>query len=212
MTIVTGLGNPGRKYGGTRHNIGFDVIDVLAKEHGIEISKAKHKAHIGEGLIAGKKVLLVKPQTYMNLSGQSVAEVLRYYNALPENIIVVYDDTALPVGALRIRKQGSAGGHNGIKDIIFRLDTDVFDRVRIGVGEKPPNWDLADYVLSRFNGKAEIDAIINGVDNAAEAVAFMIEHGTDLAMNRFNPLSKPAKRAKDGDADVLQAGNELGEK
>jgi len=186
MVIIVGLGNPGKQYGGTRHNVGFDVIDILAKEHGIAINKAKHKAHIGEGFIGTKKAVLVKPQTYMNLSGQSVAEVLRYYNLTPDNIIVIYDDTALPVGGLRIRKQGSAGGHNGVKDIILRLDTDIFTRVRIGVGAKPPGWDLAKYVLSRFNGKEEINNIINGVDTAAEAVAYILANGDDAAMNKYN--------------------------
>jgi len=186
MFIIIGLGNPGKQYGGTRHNVGFDVIDILSQEHSIPINKAKHKAHIGEGFIGTQKIILVKPQTFMNLSGQSVTEVLRYYNLTNNNIIVVYDDTALPVGGLRIRKQGSSGGHNGIKDIIFRLDTDVFTRVRIGVGEKPPGWDLAKYVLSRFNGKEEIDRIIQGVDNAAAAVAYIMANGEDAAMNKYN--------------------------
>jgi len=186
MIIIVGLGNPGKQYGGTRHNIGFDVIDILAKEHDIPINKVKHKAHIGEGFINGIKVLLVKPQTFMNLSGQSVVDVLRFYHLTADDIIVVYDDTALPVGGLRIRKQGSAGGHNGIKDIIFRLETDVFTRVRIGVGEKPAGWDLAKYVLSRFNGKKEIDDIIKGVDNAAEAVAHILINGIEAAMNKYN--------------------------
>jgi len=185
MFIIVGLGNPGKQYGGTRHNIGFDVIDILAKGHNIPINKAKHKAHIGEGFIGTKKVVLVKPQTYMNLSGQSVAEVLRYYNLTSDDIIIIYDDTALPIGGLRIRKQGSAGGHNGIKDIIFRLDTDIFTRIRIGVGEKPPGWDLANYVLSRFKTE-EVNSIIQGVDNAAEAVAYVLANGIDAAMNKFN--------------------------
>lgn len=186
MRIIVGLGNPSNQYTGTRHNIGFEVINYLAKDNGIEINRAKHRAHIGEGFIAEHKVLLVKPQTYMNLSGESVREILQFYKLTPEDIIVVYDDTSLDVGQIRIRKSGSAGGHNGIKNIIERLDTDVFLRVKVGIGEKPDGWDLSDYVLSKFK-KDEEEIISQSIENAAAAIVTMITQDVTTAMNKYNP-------------------------
>jgi len=152
MIVIAGLGNPGKEYDKTKHNVGFWVIDQLAKQYNIDVTKFKHKALIGDGVIAGKKVLLVKPQTYMNLSGESIRELVDYYKADPENeLIVIYDDINLAPGKLRIRARGSAGGHNGIKNIIAHLGSQDFYRIRIGAGEKPKGQDLADYVLSRFN-------------------------------------------------------------
>lgn len=152
MFIIAGLGNPTLQYRGTRHNVGFDVIDTLADKYNIAVETRKSRALIGKGIIAGQKVLLVKPQTYMNLSGESIGELVSYYKVDEEQeLLVIYDDVSLDVGQLRIRRKGSAGGHNGIKDIIRHLGTDVFPRIKIGVGEKPKGYDLADYVLGHFS-------------------------------------------------------------
>jgi len=185
MYIIIGLGNPENKYVGTRHNMGFDVVDRLAYQHNIALDTVKHKAMIGKGVIGGQKVLLVKPLTYMNLSGESVRAVVDFYKATPADLIVVYDDIALDIGRIRVREKGSAGGHNGMKNIILHLGTQEFVRVRVGVGEKPPRMDLADYVLSRFKSE-EMPAVREGVVNAADAVELILEQGAPAAMNRFN--------------------------
>lgn len=158
MLFIVGLGNPGTKFNATRHNIGFEVIERLAYDFNIKIDRKKHKSFIGQGVIKGEKVILMKPQTYMNLSGEAIASALDFYKETPDRVIVIYDDTALDIGKLRIRERGSAGGHNGIKNIIAHFGTQEFDRVRVGVGEKPPGWNLADYVLSRFDDK-EMDVM-----------------------------------------------------
>ena len=151
MFVILGIGNPGKKYEGTRHNIGFIAMDYMESKYGIKINKIKHKALIGEGNISGEKVILVKPQTYVNLSGESLREICAFYKIPPENVIVIHDDVSLDVGKLRIRKKGSDGGHNGIKSIIYQLSSDAFLRVRVGVGKKPhPDYDLANWVLSAF--------------------------------------------------------------
>ena len=153
MYIIIGLGNPTAQYEGTRHNVGFDVIDRLGEKYNIAVDTKKHKAYIGKGMIDGQKVILVKPQTYMN---QSVRELVDYYKVdAEEEVLVIYDDISLDVGQLRIRKKGSAGGHNGIKNIIAHLGTQVFPRIKVGVGEKPKNYDLADYVLDTFPRQRE---------------------------------------------------------
>ena len=186
MYIIAGLGNPGKKYENTRHNMGFLAVDLLAEKYGIRIDKIKFKALVGEGRIAGQKVLLVKPQTYMNLSGESVAELVNYYKMDPEEeMIVIYDDISLAPGNLRIRKKGSAGGHNGIKNIIAHLGTQEFPRVRIGVGEKPARMDLADYVLSRFQ-KDERVLMEEAFERAGEAAVCMMNDTMEHAMNQFN--------------------------
>lgn len=155
MFIIAGLGNPTKEYEGTRHNVGFDVIDRLSEKYNIAVDTKKHRALIGKGMIAGQKVILAKPQTYMNLSGESIRSLLDYYKVDEEHeLLVIYDDVSLGVGQLRIRAKGSAGGHNGIKNIIAHLGGQVFPRIKIGVGEKPPKYDLADYVLGHFS-KAE---------------------------------------------------------
>ena len=155
MFIIAGLGNPTKQYEGTRHNVGFDVIDRLSEKYNIAVDTKKHRALIGKGMIAGQKVILAKPQTYMNLSGESIRSLLDYYKVDEEHeLLVIYDDVSLGVGQLRIRAKGSAGGHNGIKNIIAHLGGQVFPRIKIGVGEKPPKYDLADYVLGHFS-KAE---------------------------------------------------------
>ena len=148
MYIIAGLGNPGKKYENTRHNMGFLAVDLLAEQYGIRIDKIKFKALVGEGRIAGQKVLLVKPQTFMNLSGQSIAEIMNFYKEDIENLIVIYDDIAIPTGSIRIRKKGSAGTHNGMRNIVDEIGTEEFVRVRIGIGGKPDYIPLVNYVLS----------------------------------------------------------------
>jgi PTH1 family peptidyl-tRNA hydrolase len=186
MFIIVGLGNPGREYQNTRHNIGFDVIDVLAEQNHIAMDEKKHKAVIGKGVIAGQKAALVKPQTYMNLSGESVADIINFYKINEKKeLIVVSDDIDLDMGRIRIRKKGSAGGHNGLKNIILHLGHDEFQRVRMGVGGKPAGWDLADYVLSRYT-KEEREIMDEGARRAAEAIEVMIANGADVAMNKYN--------------------------
>ena len=183
--LIAGLGNPTKKYEGTRHNVGFETIDILSSDCGIEVRDKKHKALCGKGMISGSRVILAKPQTYMNLSGESLRLIADFYQIPPENIIVICDDINLPCGQLRIRVRGSAGGHNGMKDIIKRLGTEQFLRIRVGVGAKPEGRDLADYVLSRFaqEDRAKVD---EAVRNAASAVAMAVTEGPDAAMNTFN--------------------------
>lgn len=186
MYIIVGLGNPKKEYDNTRHNIGFDVIDALAEKNNISINEKKHKALIGKGMIAGQKVVLAKPQTYMNLSGESVRELTDYYKIDAESeLIVISDDISLDVGGIRIRKKGSSGGHNGLKNIILHLGNEKFLRIRMGVGEKPQNYDLADYVLGHFK-KEERIRMDEGIENACMAVEMMINDDTDGAMNLYN--------------------------
>ena len=186
MRIILGLGNPGDAYRGTRHNVGFETIDKLSHELGIKLkNNRRFRALAGEGRMGMTPVLLAKPQTYMNLSGYTAQAVLAYYKLPPSALIVVYDDVSLPVGDIRVRERGSAGGQKGMVDIIARLGTDEFPRVRIGIGSKPESWDLADYVLSRF-AKNEIDAIAQAVARAGDAVGFMLKEDTAAAMNEFN--------------------------
>ena len=185
MKIIAGLGNPTREYEGTRHNMGFSAIYQIADIYNIKMNIARHKALIGTGIIAGEKVMLVMPQTYMNLSGESIGEILRFYKLSPADLIILYDDIDLDVGKLRIRAKGSAGGHNGIKSIIAHIGTETFDRVRIGVGHKPEGWDLADHVLSRFS-KEELPVVRDSVSRAADAIEVIISSGIEAAMNKFN--------------------------
>ena len=186
MFIIAGLGNPSKEYDKTRHNAGFDTVDYLADRHGIYMGEKKHKALTGKGVIGGEKVLLLKPQTFMNLSGESVRSALDYYRVdETAELIVIYDDISLPPGQLRIRKKGSAGGHNGIKNIIAHLGHDTFVRIKVGVGEKPKDYDLADYVLGRFS-KEERAIMEEAFKEAGEAVEVIIEKGPDAAMNLFN--------------------------
>ena len=191
MFIIAGLGNPTLQYRGTRHNVGFDVIDTLADKYNIAVETRKSRALIGKGIIAGQKVLLVKPQTYMNLSGESIGELVSYYKVDEEQeLLVIYDDVSLDVGQLRIRRKGSAGGHNGIKDSIRHLGTNVFPRIKIGVGEKPKGYDLADYVLGHFS-REEREMMEEGYQKAAEAVEMILAGELDEAMNVFNRKAKP---------------------
>lgn len=189
MVIIVGLGNPKKEYENTRHNIGFMAIDALAEKYNISVLDCKHKALIGKGVINGYKVVLVKPLTYMNLSGEAVRSVIDYYKVDAESeLIVIYDDISLDVGQLRIRKKGSAGGHNGIKNIIAQLGHDTFLRIKIGVGEKPKGYDLADYVLGHF-GKEELAVMKDSLDKVDGAVNLMLAGEVDQAMNDYNKKS-----------------------
>ena len=189
MYLIAGLGNPTKEYDKTRHNVGFSVIDVLADRYRIDISEKKQKALCGRGVIEGQKVLLLKPQTFMNLSGESIRAAADYYKIEPEEMIVIYDDISLDPGQLRIRLKGSAGGHNGIKNIIANLGTQDFPRIKVGVGAKPPRMDLADYVLSRF-GAGEQKLMEEAFGEAAEAAVMMMTDGAERAMNHFNAKKK----------------------
>ncbi len=185
MKIIIGLGNPTKEYQGTRHNVGFSVIYALSDEYDIRVDIKKHKALIGKGIIGGEKVILAMPMTYMNLSGESVRELMDYYKCDSSDIIVIYDDISLDVGKLRIRAKGSAGGHNGIKNIISCIGTQEFARIKVGVGEKPKHMDLADYVLGHFS-KDEQPVIRESTKKAADAVAVILAEDVDAAMNKFN--------------------------
>lgn len=186
MYLIAGLGNPGKQYEHTRHNVGFDVIDELAQKYNINISEKKHKALIGKGVVEGQKVVLAKPQTFMNLSGESIAELVHYYKINPETeLIVIFDDISFVPGNLRIRQNGSAGGHNGIKSIIECLNTKNFMRIKVGVGEKPKNWDLADFVLGHFS-KEEREELKEAASRAVEAVGYMVNDEVAKAMNEYN--------------------------
>lgn len=190
MFIIAGLGNPDRQYEGTRHNVGFDVIDRIAEKYNIAVDTKKHRAYIGKGIIRGQKVILAKPQTYMNLSGESIRSLVDYYKIDEENeLLVIYDDISLDVGQLRIRAKGSAGGHNGIKNIIAHLGTQVFPRIKVGVGEKPKGYDLADYVLGHFS-KAEKELMDEGYDSAVRAAELIVSGEITEAMNEFNRRKK----------------------
>ncbi len=186
MLVIAGLGNPKKEYNNTRHNIGFETIDYIAKENEIKISEKKHKALIGRGTIKGQQVLLVKPQTYMNLSGDSLKQVADFYKVdVSKEMIIIYDDVALPVGQLRIRKTGTAGGHNGMRSIINQLGTKDFLRIRMGVGEKPESYDLADYVLGHFTKKEKI-VMEDCIMDANTAIQKIVQGDVDFAMNAFN--------------------------
>ena len=186
MFIIAGLGNPEKKYDGTRHNVGFAVIDILAQEYGIDLTEKKFKAIYGKGKIGEEKVILAKPLTYMNLSGESIGPMMEYFKADPgTDLIIISDDIDQEIGNIRVRSKGSAGGHNGLKNIILHLGTDEFRRVRIGVGHKPTGMDLADHVLSHFSAGQQKE-ITESMNAAVDAVKVIIEQGTDAAMNLFN--------------------------
>lgn len=184
MYVIVGLGNPGRQYHGSRHNVGFETIDLLARRNNIEVKRLKHKALYGEGHINNKKLMLVKPQTFMNLSGQTVRDILDFYKIDSKNIIVVYDDIDIETGSIRIRQKGSAGSHNGMKSIIYQIQTDQFPRVRIGIG-RPEFGDLSAYVLGKFP-KEEEATMVEAIERAALACEAIVKDGIDLAMNRYN--------------------------
>lgn len=184
--LIAGLGNPGKQYENTRHNAGFICIDMLAEKYGIKISKLKFKSLIGEGRIEGKRCLLIKPQTFMNLSGEAVRDAADFYKIPPENIIVIFDDISLEPGKMRIRRKGSDGGHNGMKNILYHLKSDNFPRIKIGVGAKPnAEYDLADWVLSRFT-QSEAKLIKQSAENTVSAIEYMVKGDIDKAMSNYN--------------------------
>ena len=183
--LIVGLGNPGRQYENTRHNAGFITLDVIAEKAGARVDRIKFKGLCGEGMLGGKKVLFLKPSTFMNLSGQSVQEAMSFYKLPPEKVLVIFDDISLDPGKLRIRRKGSDGGHNGIKNIIYLSGKDTFPRIKMGVGKKPnPGWDLADWVLSRFT-EDELKAIQDAAERAASAAELIVQGKIDEAMNRY---------------------------
>lgn len=186
MYIIAGLGNPTKQYENTRHNIGFMVIDEIASKYGINVSSLEHKAIVGKGIINGHKVILAKPQTYMNLSGDSLRELADYYKVdFESEVIVISDDIDLPPGYIRVRPKGSAGGHNGLKNIILNLGTQNFPRVRVGVGQKPKAMDLADYVLGHFS-KEDMTFMKDGIAQAIESIELILDDSIDKAMNLYN--------------------------
>lgn len=191
---IVGLGNPERKYENTRHNIGFEVIDALAEKYSIAVREKGYKALFGKGVIEGQRVILVKPQTYMNLSGESLREVMHFYKLPPEQLIVIYDDIDLEAGALRIRKFGSAGTHNGMRSVVYQIQSDRFPRIRIGIG-KSEKKDLVDFVIGGFT-KEEVPALEEAVTKAACAVECILEDGIDRAMNQYNTKKKSLKDEK----------------
>jgi len=184
--IIVGLGNPGQKYEGTRHNVGYDIVEALAKKHNIKIKNLKHRSLMGKGSVNGYKVFLAKPLTYMNLSGESVCRIIDYYKADEKTqLIIIADDISLPTGQIRLRKQGSDGGHKGLKSIIHHFGHNNFIRMKIGVGAKPVGHDLADHVLGNFIG-SEATIIRECIANAVTAIETTLEDGIDTAMNKFN--------------------------
>jgi PTH1 family peptidyl-tRNA hydrolase len=186
MFVIVGLGNPEKKYFHTRHNVGFDTIDALSDKYNIGLTETKFKAVYGKGRIGNERVILVKPLTYMNLSGEAVAPICNYFKVdTKENLIVISDDVELDAGKIRVRPKGSSGGHNGLKNIIALLGHQEFPRIRIGVGRKPKEWDMVDWVLGHFEGE-DATAIKDGIDKACGAVLEIMENGTDSAMNKFN--------------------------
>lgn len=206
MYMIAGLGNPEKIYENTRHNIGFDVIDALAGKYSIEVRERDFRALIGKGMIAGRKVILIKPQTYMNLSGESLRLITDYYKTeVQKELIVISDDISLPQGNIRIRKKGSAGGHNGLKNIILHLGTENFQRIRVGVGEKPDCMDLVDYVLGHFSGEER--SLINGsIEDAVKAIEVMLTEGTEQAMNLFNKKKQESDGSGHGSIEDPAAG------
>lgn len=189
MYLIAGLGSPGKEYETTRHNTGSMVIDRLAEKLGCDVATRKFQGLTGTGLIGGEKVILLKPQTFMNASGESIHPAALFYKLEPDHVIVIYDDISLDVGSIRIRAKGSAGGHNGMKSIIAHLGTENYPRVRVGIGAKPERMDLADYVLGHF-AKGEQEPLAEAVEAAADAVELMIRQGVPAAMNRYNKVKK----------------------
>ena len=206
MYLIFGLGNPGRRYAHSRHNMGFEAIDVIAKDHEIRIKESKFAAFAGEGFIGNEKIVLVKPTTYMNLSGEAVRDFVRWYKMEKENfagrLIVIYDDINLPVGKIRIRNRGSSGGHNGIKSILYHLETEDFLRIRVGVGGKPKGGNLSAHVLGKVD-KDEEASMLHGIIAAAAAVEDIVRNGVSFAMNKYNPNAKEKKEeAKEEQKDI----------
>ena len=186
MRIIVGLGNPGDKYVRTRHNVGFDVVGILAEKENIPVKKIKCHALVGEGVIDGEKVVLALPQTYMNLSGQAVVDLMNWYKVSPEDVLIIVDDIDLPMGQVRIRPHGGAGTHNGLRNIVYLTGSDRFPRIRVGVGQKPEGWDLADWVLSKYQTEEDRKVMFDAYLYAADAARAVVTKGVDKAMNLFN--------------------------
>ena len=186
MRIIVGLGNPGDKYARTRHNVGFDVVGILAEKENIPVKKIKCHALVGEGVIDGEKVVLALPQTYMNLSGQAVVDLMNWYKVSPEDVLIIVDDIDLPMGQVRIRPHGGAGTHNGLRNIVYLTGSDRFPRIRVGVGQKPDGWDLADWVLSKYQTEEDRKVMFDAYLYAADAARAVVTKGVDKAMNLFN--------------------------
>lgn len=184
--LIAGLGNPGKQYEGTRHNAGFMALEALAEELQVKVDRVKFKSFCGEAVIGGKKVLLLMPQTFMNLSGEAVRDAMQFYKLLPEKCLILFDDISLPVGNIRVRRKGSDGGQNGMKNIIYLTGSDRFPRIKLGIGAKPhPDYNLADWVLSKFT-KEEAPKILDAARNAAKAACLIAEGNIDQAMNRYS--------------------------
>lgn len=194
MYLIIGLGNPGKEYEHTRHNAGFDAIDLLADKYNISVNTKKFQALIGDGIIENKRVMLVKPQTFMNLSGNSIREIVNFYHLSNEEILVIYDDISLNVGDIRLRNKGSAGGHNGIKSIISNIGTEVFDRIKIGVGEKREKQDLADHVLSKM-GKSDREEFDEALKKVILAIEDLLKEGMSYSMNKYNAKNSSKKES-----------------
>ncbi len=190
MYVVVGLGNPGRKYARTRHNAGFDAVEILASRLGVSMTKLRCKALIGEGTVGGERVVLAQPQTFMNLSGESVRELVSWYKIDLDHLIVIYDDCELPLGRLRVRAKGSAGTHNGMKSVLYQLGSEDFPRVRVGIGRPPEGWDLADYVLSGYPAASDRKVMFDALTKAGEAVEKIILEGLPRASEFANAGSK----------------------
>ena len=190
MDLIVGLGNPGPKYAHTRHNVGFDVLDALARKLGVSIAREKGNALVGECFVGGQKVILALPQTYMNLSGEAVSSLVNWYKIEPQHLLVAYDDIDLAQGSIRIRKSGSAGTHNGMRSIVGLLGYDTFPRLRVGVGERKPGFELADWVLSRYQQPEEQQAADAAYALAADAIVEYIQNGIESAMCKYNTKKK----------------------
>ncbi len=193
MKLIVGLGNPEARYAATRHNVGFDAAEIVRQKLGFDRERLRFHACVSQGSYAGEQLIVCRPQTYMNLSGIAVREIASFYKIAPEDILVICDDVALPFGSLRVRAQGSAGGHNGLKNIIAQTQSENFARIRLGVGEKPEGWDLADFVLAKFT-PAEIPAVRELCTKAAEAALCWVKNGPSVTMNRFNVNVKKAPK------------------
>jgi len=192
MKAIVGLGNPGRDYAGTRHNVGFDVVDEIARRWNVQLRPWKSVAHVA--VVGARGAVLVEPQTYMNLSGDAVNRVAAFHKLEPSDVLVVVDEVQLPLGRIRLRRSGSAGGHNGLKSVIQHVGPE-FPRLRIGVGRGDPKWDLADHVLARF-GREERDAVVEAVNRAADAAELFVEQDIEVAMNRFNQPSVDGRKSQ----------------
>lgn len=186
MLIIVGLGNPGTQYAHTRHNVGFDVLDIISEKTGIPIRKKMTHTLVGEGFVGREKVILAKPQTFMNESGRSMVELINWYKPESDRVLVIYDDIDLPLGKMRIRKSGSGGTHNGMRSILSQYGRQDFPRLRVGVGTKPEGWDLADWVLSHYTTKDERQTQFDAFINAAEAALAIAGEGIEVAMQKFN--------------------------